>query len=77
MVNYDEWFIREVEKGPAAAERGELHPADWPRALILDISGSSANEVRMNWEGATPRQFVHRLSCPPVAFEQPERDRCG
>jgi predicted transcriptional regulator len=24
MVNYDEWFIREVEKGIAAAERGEF-----------------------------------------------------
>jgi predicted transcriptional regulator len=24
MVNYDEWFIREVEKGIAAADRGEL-----------------------------------------------------
>ena len=23
MVNYDEWFIREVEKGIAAADRGE------------------------------------------------------
>ncbi len=24
LVNYDEWFIREVEKGLAAADRGEL-----------------------------------------------------
>jgi len=24
MVNYDEWFLREVEKGLAAANRGEL-----------------------------------------------------
>ena len=24
FVNYDEWFIREVEKGLAAADRGEL-----------------------------------------------------
>jgi predicted transcriptional regulator len=24
MVNYDEWFLREVDKGLAAAERGEL-----------------------------------------------------
>ena len=24
MVNYDEWFVREVEKGLAAADRGEL-----------------------------------------------------
>ena len=24
LVNYDEWFIREVEKGIAAADRGEL-----------------------------------------------------
>jgi predicted transcriptional regulator len=24
LVNYDEWFIREVEKGIAAADRGEF-----------------------------------------------------
>jgi predicted transcriptional regulator len=24
MVDYDEWFLREVEKGTAAADRGEL-----------------------------------------------------
>jgi predicted transcriptional regulator len=24
LVSYDEWFIREVEKGLAAAERGEF-----------------------------------------------------
>ncbi|MHB8655843.1 MAG: CopG family ribbon-helix-helix protein [Terriglobia bacterium] len=24
LVNHDEWFIREVEKGLAAADRGEL-----------------------------------------------------
>jgi predicted transcriptional regulator len=24
FVNYDEWFVREVEKGLAAADRGEL-----------------------------------------------------
>lgn len=24
MVDYDEWFIQEVEKGLAAAERGEF-----------------------------------------------------
>ena len=24
MVNYDEWFLREVDKGLAAAERGEF-----------------------------------------------------
>jgi predicted transcriptional regulator len=24
MVNYDEWFLREVDKGIAAADRGEL-----------------------------------------------------
>jgi len=24
MVNYDDWFIREVEKGIAAADRGEF-----------------------------------------------------
>jgi predicted transcriptional regulator len=24
MVNYDEWFLREVDKGLAVADRGEL-----------------------------------------------------
>ncbi len=24
MVDYDDWFVREVEKGIAAADRGEL-----------------------------------------------------
>ena len=24
MLNYDEWFLREVEKGLAAADRGEF-----------------------------------------------------
>jgi len=24
LVNYDEWFVREVEKGLSAADRGEL-----------------------------------------------------
>ena len=24
LVNYDEWFVREVDKGLAAADRGEL-----------------------------------------------------
>ena len=24
VVNYDEWFLREVEKGVAAADRGEF-----------------------------------------------------
>jgi predicted transcriptional regulator len=24
MVNYDEWFLREVDKGLAAADRGQL-----------------------------------------------------
>jgi predicted transcriptional regulator len=24
LVNYDEWFVREVERGLAAADRGEL-----------------------------------------------------
>jgi predicted transcriptional regulator len=29
LVNYDEWFLREVDKGLAAADRGEFveHPA--------------------------------------------------
>ena len=25
MVNYDEWFLREVNKGLEASERGEMH----------------------------------------------------
>jgi predicted transcriptional regulator len=33
MLNYDEWFLQEVEKGLAAAERGELidHEDVWKR----------------------------------------------
>jgi hypothetical protein len=27
LVNYDEWFLREVEKGLAAAARGRVHGA--------------------------------------------------
>jgi len=34
MVNYDEWFIREVEKGIAAADRGELVDHDEVRRRI-------------------------------------------
>ncbi len=34
MVNYDEWFLREVEKGLAAADRGELRDHDEVRKLI-------------------------------------------
>jgi len=34
LVNYDEWFIREVEKGLAAADRGELLEHDQVRKLI-------------------------------------------
>jgi predicted transcriptional regulator len=26
MVNYDEWFLQEVEKGLAAADRGRRYP---------------------------------------------------
>ena len=34
MVNYDEWFIQEVEKGLAAADRGELIDHEDIRKLI-------------------------------------------
>jgi predicted transcriptional regulator len=34
MVNYDEWFIREVEKGIAAADRGEFVDHDEVRRRI-------------------------------------------
>jgi predicted transcriptional regulator len=34
MVNYDEWFIREVEKGIAAADRGEFVDHDEVRKRI-------------------------------------------
>jgi predicted transcriptional regulator len=34
MVNYDEWFLREVEKGMTAAQRGEFVDHDEVRKLI-------------------------------------------
>jgi predicted transcriptional regulator len=34
MVNYDEWFVREVEKGLAAADRGEFIDHEDIRKLI-------------------------------------------
>jgi predicted transcriptional regulator len=34
MVNYDEWFLQEVEKGLAAAERGEFLEHDEAGARI-------------------------------------------
>jgi predicted transcriptional regulator len=34
MVNYDEWFIHEVEKGLAAADRGEFVEEEDIRKLI-------------------------------------------
>jgi predicted transcriptional regulator len=34
LVSYDEWFIREVEKGLVAADRGELTNHDDVRNLI-------------------------------------------
>ena len=34
MVNYDEWFLREVESGLSAADRGELRDHDEVRKLI-------------------------------------------
>ena len=34
LVNYDEWFLQEVEKGLAAADRGELVDHEDVRKLI-------------------------------------------
>jgi len=34
MVNYDEWFVQEVEKGLAAADRGEFVEEEEIRKLI-------------------------------------------
>jgi predicted transcriptional regulator len=34
LVNYDEWFLREVEEGLAAADRGELVDHGEVRKLI-------------------------------------------
>lgn len=34
MVNYNEWFVQEVEKGLAAADRGELIDHEDIRKLI-------------------------------------------
>jgi len=34
MLSYDEWFLREVEKGLAAANRGELLDHEDVRKLI-------------------------------------------
>jgi predicted transcriptional regulator len=36
MVNYEEWFLREVDKGLAAAERGEFVDHSEVRKLIDD-----------------------------------------
>ena len=34
MVNHDQWFMREVEKGISAADRGELVDHDEVQKLI-------------------------------------------
>ena len=34
LVGYDEWFVREVEKGIAAADRGDLIEHSEVRAII-------------------------------------------
>ncbi|MGD0570508.1 MAG: hypothetical protein ABSA78_19060 [Candidatus Sulfotelmatobacter sp.] len=34
MVNYEEWFLREVDKGLAAADRGELVDHSEVRKMI-------------------------------------------
>jgi predicted transcriptional regulator len=36
MVNYDEWFLREVDKGLVAGDRGELLDHTGVRKLIDD-----------------------------------------
>ncbi len=36
LVNYDEWFLQEVEKGLAAAERGEFIGHEDIKKLIDD-----------------------------------------
>jgi predicted transcriptional regulator len=34
LLNYDDWFLREVEKGLAAADRGEFVEHDDIRKMI-------------------------------------------
>ena len=34
MVNYDEWFLREVEDGLAAADRGEVRDHNEVKKII-------------------------------------------
>jgi predicted transcriptional regulator len=34
MIDYDEWFVQEVEKGLAAADRGEFIDHEDVRKLI-------------------------------------------
>ena len=34
MVNYDQWFVREVQKGTTAADRGELVDHEEVKKLI-------------------------------------------
>jgi len=34
LLNYDDWFLREVEKGLAAADRGEFVEHDEIRKMI-------------------------------------------
>ena len=36
LVNYDDWFLQEVEKGLSAAERGEFVGQEEIRKLIDD-----------------------------------------
>ena len=36
LVNYDEWFLREVNKGLAEADRGELVDHEVVRKMIDD-----------------------------------------
>lgn len=37
LVNYEEWFLREVNKGLEQAERGEMHEHAEVRKMIDDL----------------------------------------
>ncbi len=37
LVNYEEWFLREVNKGLEQAERGEMHERAEVRKMIDDL----------------------------------------
>jgi predicted transcriptional regulator len=41
MVNYDEWFVREVGKGIATADRGEFIEHDEVINRMCDVEGKN------------------------------------